>query len=109
MTDGAYRATCSALDIQLTFQAQGAYGATAKWRVLVLDYEPSNTRPVKEGNAARGVSVRPAAGTLDVGSRTTINVSGKYTSVVSPSDFWVVVEAPVKSGNFTPTPFRCVS
>jgi hypothetical protein len=109
LVDGAYRATCSALDLQLTFQAYGTFGATAKWRVLVLDYQPSNVRPIKEGNAARGVSVRSATGTLAVGSRTTVNVSGKYSSVVSPSDFWVVVEAPVKSGNFTPTHFRCIT
>lgn len=109
LVDGAYRATCSALDIQLTFQAYGTFGATAQWRVLVLDYQPSDVKPITEGNAARGVSVRSATGTLAVGSRTTINVSGKYTSVVSPSDFWVVVEAPVKSGNFTSTHFRCIT
>lgn len=109
LVDGAYRATCSALDLQLTFQAYGTFGATAQWRVLVLDYQPSHVNPIKEGNAARGVSVRSTTGTLAVGSRTTVNVSGKYTSAVSPSDFWVVVEAPVKSGNFTSTHFRCIT
>ncbi|MEV7525410.1 hypothetical protein [Streptomyces sp. NPDC091371] len=85
---GVIRASCTALDIELTLSADHA---AARWEAVALDYDPGQAR-YADGNIPRGVVIEPASGTVALGKTQTVRVRGSFEGRVPR--FWIIVQYP---------------